>query len=409
MQDHTTAATDAPASTMTIEKDVYIPMRDGVHLAADIYRPHTDRKVPALLALSPYGKELQALALTMPPQARPSPLWDGGIEAGDIRAVVGRGYGHVIADVRGTGGSEGELVGNYDLGGHGEGKDVYDLVEWMAAQPWCDGNIGMIGIPYFATVQVMGAAESPPHLKAIFVNGGHFDLYELCYHGGIMWLMPRASREGRGGDSGVAVRKVTGKSRKVYSPQEYQARIRARLADPDIKHWPNMVHVLNYPETHDLWMDFILNPHDGPFWQDGQAITNAHKITIPAYFQVKWGRGWTVDGTIDCFEKVRGIKRLDLQPLPPMQERPFHESHDEMFRWYDYWLKGIDTGIMDEAGPIRLFVEGARRWRAEKEWPLARTRWRKYYLRPRHRLPPPRSRWGPTPPRPMGSIRRPSQ
>jgi uncharacterized protein len=101
---------------------------------------------------------------------------------------------------------------------------------------------------------------------------------------------------------------------------------------------------------------------------------------------VKWGRGWTVDGTIDCFEKVRGIKRLDLQPLPPMQERPFHESHAEMFRWYDHWLKGIDTGIMDEDGPIRVFVEGARRWRAEKQWPLARTAWTKYYLRPRHRL-----------------------
>src|SRR5262245_56123646 len=176
---------------MNIEKDVRIPMRDGVHLAADIYRPPVDTKVPALLALSPYGKELQALSLTLPPQARPSPLWDGGIEAGDIRAVVDHGYAHVIADVRGTGGSDGELVGNYDLGGHGEGKDVYDLVEWIARQPWCDGNVGMIGISYFATVQVMGAAEAPPHLKAIFVNGGHFDLYELCYHGGIMWLMPR--------------------------------------------------------------------------------------------------------------------------------------------------------------------------------------------------------------------------
>jgi predicted acyl esterase len=71
---------------MKIEKNVRVPMRDGVHLAADIYRPVVDHKVPALLALSPYGKELQALALTLPPQARPSPLWDGGIEAGDIRA-----------------------------------------------------------------------------------------------------------------------------------------------------------------------------------------------------------------------------------------------------------------------------------------------------------------------------------
>src|SRR5262249_49683030 len=154
-------AEQRPGPNMKIEKNVRIPMRDGVRLAADIYRPVVDRKVPALLALSPYGKELQALALTLPPQARPSPLWDGGIEAGDIRAVVGRGYGHVIADVRGTGGSEGELVGNYDLGGHGEGKDVYDLVEWVAQQPWCDGNIGMIGISYSPPC-LMGAAESPP-------------------------------------------------------------------------------------------------------------------------------------------------------------------------------------------------------------------------------------------------------
>lgn len=385
MQNSTSPVDVMAAGEMKITKNVRIPMRDSVHIAADIYRPDIDKKVPALLALSPYGKELQALSLTLPPQARPSVLWNGAIEAGDIRAVVGHGYAHVIADVRGTGGSEGEMCGNYDTGGHGEGKDVYDLVEWIAQQPWCDGNIGMIGISYFATVQVMGAAENPPHLKAIFVNGGHFDLYELCYHGGIMWLMPRASREGRGGDSGVAVRNVTGKSQKVYSPEEVRRRIEERLNDADIKHWPDLVHVLNYPDRHELWMDFLLNPLNGPFWQDGQAISEAHKVRVPTYFQVKWGRGWTVDGTIECFEKVGGIKKLDLQPLPPMQERPFHENHDEMFRWYDHWLKGIDTGILDEP-PINIFVEGARVWRGEKEWPLARTQWTEYYLRPRHRL-----------------------
>ncbi len=370
---------------MKIEKDVRIPMRDGVHLAADIYRPDVSEKVPALLAVSPYGKALQAQSLTLPPQARPSVLWNGAIEAGDIRAVVGRGYAHIIADERGTGGSEGEHVGNYDNGGHGTGKDVYDLVEWIAQQPWCDGNVGMIGISHFATVQVLGAAENPPHLKAIFCNGGHFDLYELCYHGGVMWLMPRASREGRGGDSGVAVRNVKSKSETVYTPEEFQARIRERLNDPDIARWSDLVHILEYPNRHELWIDYLLNPHDGPFWQEGSAVTVADKVQIPAYFQVKWGRGWTVDGTIECFDKVKGVKKLDLQPLPPMQERPFHESHEEMFRWYDYWLKGIDTGIMDEP-KIQVFVEGARQWRGEEEWPLARTRWTKYFLRPRHKL-----------------------
>ena len=370
---------------MKIEKDVRIPMRDGVHLAADIYRPGAEQGAGAAGA-EPLRQGAAGARADHAAAGAAEALWDGGIEAGDIRAVVEHGYAHVIADVRGTGGSEGELVGNYDLGGHGEGKDVYDLVEWIARQPWCDGNVGMIGISYFATVQVMGAAEAPPHLKAIFVNGGHFDLYELCYHGGIMWLMPRASREGRGGDSGVAVRKVSNKSKRVYSPEEYQARIRARLADPDIAHWPNMVHVLNYPETHELWMDFILNPHDGPFWQEGQAIGNAHKVKVPAYFQVKWGRGWTVDGTIDCFEKVQGIKRLDLQPLPPMQERPFHG----VARGDVPLVRPLAQGHRHrdhERGRSHPRVRRGREALAhEKEWPLKRTAWTKYYLRPRHRL-----------------------
>ena len=102
---------------MVVRKDLRVPMRDGVHLAADAYHAEGDTPRPALVALSPYGKELQALALTMPPQKRPSPLWDGCIEAGDIARVVKEGYVHVIGDVRGSGGSEGEHIGNYNAGG----------------------------------------------------------------------------------------------------------------------------------------------------------------------------------------------------------------------------------------------------------------------------------------------------
>ncbi|WP_218970581.1 CocE/NonD family hydrolase [Alkalihalobacterium alkalinitrilicum] len=87
---------------MVIEKDVMVPMRDEIHLAADIYRPDVTEKVPALICLIPYGKEIPALSLTLPPQARPSSLWNGVIEAGDINAVVTHGYGHVIADDAGS-------------------------------------------------------------------------------------------------------------------------------------------------------------------------------------------------------------------------------------------------------------------------------------------------------------------
>ena len=89
-----------------------------------------------------------------------------------------------------------------------EARDTYDLIEWAAQQPWCDGNVGMTGISYLSSIMILAAAEQPPHLKALFCHGGHFDMYEWAYHGGIMWLMPRAALEGRGGDSGVAWKNV---------------------------------------------------------------------------------------------------------------------------------------------------------------------------------------------------------
>src|SRR4051812_42114089 len=196
---------DAGAQKIRIRKDLRVPMRDGVELAADAYHGPEDKPRPALVALSPYGKELQALALTMPPQKRPSPMWDGCIEAGDIARVVAEDYAHVIGDIRGSGASEGEHIGNYNAGGISLGEDAYDLIEWVAAQPWCDGNVGMIGISYYGSMQVFAAAERPPHLKAIFVSGGHFDFYETTYHGGILWFMPRAAPEGPGGGPGWAV------------------------------------------------------------------------------------------------------------------------------------------------------------------------------------------------------------
>ena len=374
-----------PIYRIKTEKDFSITMRDGIKLAADVYRPDDKGKFPALLAYSPYGKELQTLVLTFPPQARPSPLWDGCIEAGDIDYIVSRGYAHVVVDARGSGASEGEICGIYGIGGGYEGRDCYDLVEWIAKQPWCDGNVGMVGISYYATVMILAAAERPPHLKAIFAQGGHYESYDLGYHGGIQWLFPRASREGRGGDSGYALGHAYSVMKKKLSKEEFQRRIQERLKDPDVKNYPNLFHLLHYPDSHPLILDFLLNPFNGPFYKDGEALGKADKVTIPTHLSVKWGRGWTVDATIECWKTVKGPKMLELQPLPPMQERPFHEFHDLMITWYDYWLKGIDTGIMDEP-PIKLFVEGIKEWRYENEWPLERTEWTKFYLRPHGKL-----------------------
>ncbi len=371
---------------IVVHKDLRVPMRDGIHLAADAYHGEGDTPRPALVALSPYGKELQALALTVPPQRRPSPLWDGCIEAGDIARVVKEGYVHVIGDVRGSGGSEGEHIGNYNAGGVPLGQDAYDFIEWVAAQPWCNGVVGMIGISYFGSMQIFAAAERPPHLKAIFVSGGHFDFYETTYHGGVMWFMPRAAREGRGGDSGWAfTHRHKSRMLETYPEDEIKRRVAERLADPDVAAWPNLVHVLNYPIHHESWFDIITNHLDGEWYEEQNPINLARNIDIPVYLQINQGRGWTVDGTIELFDVLKGPKKLDIGPYPPMQTRPWVDEHDTMFRWYEYWLKGIDNGIMDEP-KVRVHVEGSRQWMTGDHWPVTPVEYRPLYLRTRGKL-----------------------
>ena len=345
---------------IAVRKDLAVPMRDGITLAADAYHGVEDKPRPALVALSPYGKELQALALTTPPQRRPSPMWDGCIEAGDIARVVAEDYVHVIGDLRGSGASEGEHIGNYNAGGVPLGQDAYDFIEWVAAQPWCDGNVGMIGISYFGSMQVLAAAERPPSLKAIFVSGGHFDFYETTYHGGIMWFMPRAAREGRGGDSGWAFTDgVKSRMLETCSPEEVEARVAQRLADPDVAAWPNLFHVLHYPKNHEAWFDIVTNELDGPWYEEHNPVTVAPNIDIPVWLQIDQGRGWTLDGTIELFHAIQGPKKLSIGPYPPMQSRPFIEEHDKMFRWYEYWFKGVENGVMDEP-VVDVHVEGSR-------------------------------------------------
>ena len=377
---------NAGQGTVAVRKNLRVPMRDGVTLLADAYHSTEDAPRPALVALSPYGKELQALALTMPPQRRPSPMWDGCIEAGDIARVVQAGYVHVIGDLRGSGGSEGEHIGNYNAGGVPLGQDAYDFIEWIAEQPWCDGNVGMIGISYFGSMQVLAAAERPPHLKAIFVSGGHFDFYETTYHGGVMWFMPRAAREGRGGDSGWAFTdRIKSRVLETHSPEELKQLVDARLADPDIQAWPNLVHTLHYPKHHEAWFDIVINHLDGDWYEARNPINLAKNIEVPVWLQIDWGRGWTVDGTIELFNALKGPKKLDIGPYPPMQSRPWVEEHDKMFRWYDYWIKGIENGVMDEPA-VTVFVEGSRTQVTGSHWPPKNVEYKALHLRPRRQL-----------------------
>ena len=161
----------APTHAFVRDDDVAVPMRDGVDLRADVHRPADEGRYPVLVSASPYPRQIQDLGAPM-----------GFIEAGASDFFVPRGYVHVIANVRGTGGSGGTF-GFLDAQ---ERRDTHDLVEWAAAQPWSDGNVGMVGISYFAMTQLEAAVERPPHLRAIFPVAVTADLYEATSHHGLL-------------------------------------------------------------------------------------------------------------------------------------------------------------------------------------------------------------------------------
>ena len=168
--------------------DLNVPMRDGVKICVDVYRPEASGKFPALLAFAIYNKDFQGpdMAAALPPQPAWSPLWTGPLEAGDTKFLVSRGYVHVIGSPRGVGKSEG--------GGSRE-WDCYDLIEWITQQPWSNGKVGMVGISGYAGEQWRAAAQGHPALKAIFpydacsAYGGMFGFRDFN-PGGVLHTFP---------------------------------------------------------------------------------------------------------------------------------------------------------------------------------------------------------------------------
>src|SRR3990172_12694592 len=148
------------------ELDIPVIMSDGVNVVVDIFRPDNGDKFPALLSMSPYNKDVQSDRLWPRGmmRSRVRGVIDGCIEAGPTDFFVRRGYVHIIGSVRGTGKSGGA----YRFMDHREVRDLYEIVEWAAQQPWCNGNVGMLGVSYFAWNQQPTAVLRPPHLKAIF-------------------------------------------------------------------------------------------------------------------------------------------------------------------------------------------------------------------------------------------------
>ena len=356
------------------ERDILIPMSDGINIDCDIFRPNAKGKFPAILGIHCYNKSWQS-ASSMPHGIDSS---NASVESGDSNFFVRRGYAHIIANVRGTGNSEGEYS-NYSPQ---EVKDTYEIIEWIASQPWCDGNVGMFGVSYFAVAQLQVATLNPPHLKAIFAPFGYTDFYrDKYYHGGIFahefcagWanrIFNRWTRRNNG--------KWSSWSQEKWGDTKFREAIAEALHDNEICAVSSLVEVLTNPEKegNPIVVDMILNKLDGEYWQERNVKHD--NIKVPAYLGACWGNyGLHLPGAFRAWENMTVPKKLVIGP-PIYLDRPVYQYQYESLRWFDYWLKGMDNRIMEEP-PIRLFVIGTDEWKYTNEWPLPETKWTPFYL-----------------------------
>ncbi len=354
-----------------VERNVRIPVEEGITLDSDIFRPDAGGKFPAILAIHPYSKPEQSIEIM--------PIAFSGeralIETGDFNFYVRRGYVLIVANLRGTQASDG-YFGNVDPDRQTI-QDIHDVIEWVAEQHWCDGNVGMTGISYFAVVQKRVAALNPPHLKAIFAPYGWSDSYrDLYFRGGIMahgfldyWIR-RYSPEFR----------VKNGLREAWGDKKYDQAIASALEDEEITSVPGFKKALLNPDEgcHPLLCEIILNPLRNSYYEE-RAVDFSADPSIPAYFGGDWkGYAFHLSGDIRAFENWKGPKKLTVGPGIYL-DRPFYQYAYESLRWFDHWLKGIDTGMMDEPA-IQLFIHGTGEWKSADDWPIPGTKWTPFYL-----------------------------
>ncbi|MGA3127784.1 MAG: CocE/NonD family hydrolase [Candidatus Korobacteraceae bacterium] len=371
-------STSARAHKVQVERGVKVLVTDGVRLNADVFRPQSENRFPAILGYFPYDMAMQSAPITVtsfqsvqfknPGQEKAN----ASIEAGDPYFYARRGYAHVLVNVRGTGKSE----GSYGYLSPQEQQDGHDVVEWIAAQPWCDGNVGMFGASYFAIVQQFVAATHPPHLKCLFAPWAATDMYrDRVYHGGI--LSYRFVRNWSASE--LSEPRIESYCLKVWGREKYQEEIARLLEDEDIAGTPDLAAALRNPteQNNTLLVDYLLLACYGPYWEDRRVRFD--QVQVPVYLGGCWGHvGLHLPGALRSWENLRGPKKTLIGP-PAYLDRPLAQMQYESLRWFDYWLKGIENGIMQEPS-VRLYKIGTHEWTASSDWPLPETRWTPFYL-----------------------------
>ena len=353
-----------------LEQDVPAQMRDGTTLYADIYRPVGDGPFPVILMRLPYNK---AKAET---SAYAHPAW-----------YARHGYMVVVQDVRGRWASEGEF---YPF--RHEMTDGYDSVEWAARLPGANGKVGMYGFSYVGATQLLAAIMQPPHLTCICPGLTPSQYYEdWAYNGGAFALAVNLSWV-------IGLATVTTR--------------RLGLADLERELWEakaiisngyNYLPLAEYPLLKEnniapYYFDWLAHPEYDEYWHATSVDQRFDQIKVPALHIGGWYDIFR-DGTIKNFlgiqrqgadEQTRQNQRLLIGPWlhSPwtrfVGQLDFGEAvgrviDDMQLCWFNYWLKGIDSGLMDEP-PVRVFLMGDNVWRSESQWPPADVVFVKYYL-----------------------------
>jgi uncharacterized protein len=359
------------ADTPRIAFGIRVPMRDGVTLAADVYLPplaagEADRW-PIILTRTPYLKSNEAFLET-------------------ARYYTGQGYALVAMDVRGRGDSDGIFVPYVN-----DGPDGYDAIEWLAAQPWATGAVGTIGGSYPGCIQWLTALEQPPHLRAMIVavtpsdpfvenpTGEHSPM-DMC------WL-----------------HFVSGRTLQPMAAVNWEA---------VYTHLPLLTLDERAGQTNAHWRNDLAHPQLDDYWQPRRYQNAFERVNVPTLHVSGWyddeqiGTPLNFIGmtTRGATPEARASQRLLMGPWghqintkSKLGEVDFGpqaliDLRGEHVRWFDRWLKeateakssdnSADATLAEEKAdaPVRIFVMGANEWRDEREWPLARTQWTRYYL-----------------------------
>jgi len=363
-----------PDPSILVEKNVAARMRDGVILRADIYRPNTPERLPALLSRTPYSK---------------NPGRDD-----TARRLAAHGYVVVIQDTRGRYMSDGVARP------HDEGEDGYDTIEWVAALPSVNGRVGTFGGSYSATTQLMAAPLRPPHLVAMFPSSSYNSRYDMVFQGGAFYLADGLSWNlGQGAD---VRRRLVHPEADRDGPIGMNETERQMFASRWIWHVPlKTVDAMEVQRYSPAYFEMLSHPSYDEYWKTFDIEARHRQFEVPAYHFTGW-YDTLLNGTLRNFtglrknaatERARSGQRLVVGPWTHSRPTPRSTAIGDvdfgpeagfdlervMFDWFDYWLKNRPTNVLARA-PIRLFVMGANRWRDEQEWPLARAAQTAFYL-----------------------------